>query len=236
MKTSWNLERCSRSYVFGLWSLDSSWGRGRVSWRLETFLDFGFRTILMFFFFRPAQLLLLLPPRLLPSLVFLFLFLFIFIFIFIIFIFAAESWHWSFLPSGRGAIMALYDSASAVGGRLPHWHDSRVVDWLLKAQSLQEGWRIPLVYRIPMYVYVRIAWAASFCSLRVARVCEAEGIPPSRWFKFQVPSCGSESALPVTAAHRRRRVIHMYHGARLMPVIGPVVWLLSSSGYCMYGY
>lgn len=182
MKTSWNLERCSRSYVFGLWSLDSSWGRGRVSWRLETFLDFGFRTILMFFFFsgRSAPSSSSSPPASFPC------FLFLFIFIIIIFIFAAESWHWSFLPNGRGAIMALYDSASAVGGRLPHWHDSRVVDWLLKAQSLQEGWRIPLVYRIPMYVYVRIAWAASFCSLRVARVCEAEGIPPSRWFKFQV--------------------------------------------------
>lgn len=187
MKTSWNLERCSRSYVFGLWSLDSSWGRGRVSWRLETFLDFGFRTILMFFFFFGplSSFFFLLPACFLP-LFFVFVFVFVYIYIFYFLFLHAESWHWSFLPSGRGAIMALYDSASAVGGRLPHWHDSRVVDRLLKAQSLQEGWRIPLVYRIPMYVYVRIAWAASFCSLRVARVCEAEGIPPSRWFKFQV--------------------------------------------------
>lgn len=90
MKTSWNLERCSRSYVFGLWSLDSSWGRGRVSWRLETFLDFGFRTILMFFFFRPAQLLLLLPPRLLPSLVFCFCFCFCF-YLYLLFLFLQQN-------------------------------------------------------------------------------------------------------------------------------------------------
>lgn len=232
MKTRWSLERCSISYVFGLWSLDSSWGRGRVSWRLKTFLDFGFRTILMFFFFGPLSSFFFLPACFLP-LFFVFCFCFC-LYLYLLFLFLhAESWHWSFLPSGRGAIMALYDSASAVGGRLPHWHDSRVVDWLLKAQSLQEGWRIPLVYRIPIYVYVRIAWAASFCSLRVARVCEAEGIPPSRWFKFQVagPSRHCQSR-----QHIRVGVLHMYHGARLMPVIGPVVWLLSSSGYCMYGY
>lgn len=208
MKTSWNLERCSRSYVFGLWSLDSSWGRGRVSWRLETFLDFGFRTILMFFFFsaRSAPSSSSSPPASFPC--FLFLFLFLFIFIFIIFIFAVESWHWSFLPSGRGAIMALYDSASAVGGRLPHWHDSRVVDRLLKAQSLQEGWRIPLVYRIPTYLCVRQNCLGSFvllfasCSSLWSRRDSSESL-------IQVPNCGSESALPVTAAHPSRRTTYV---------------------------
>lgn len=133
MKTRWSLERCSRSYVFGLWSLDSSWGRGRVSWRLKTFLDFGFRTILMFFFFRAAQLLLLLPPRLLPSLVFCFLFLFLFIFIFIIFIFACRIMTLEF-PSKRtgcdhGPIRL------GVGGR---W-SSAALAWFKSCRLIVEG-------------------------------------------------------------------------------------------------
>lgn len=235
MKTSWNLERCSRSYVFGLWSLDSSWGRGRVSWRLETFLDFGFRTILMFFFFsaRSAPSSSSSPPASFPCFLFLFLFLFIFIFI-IIFIFACRIMTLEF-PSKRtgcdhGPIRL------GVGGR---W-SSAALAWFKSCRLIVEGSvalrRLKDSARLShTYLCVCQNCLGSFvllfasCSSLWSRRDSSESL-------IQVPSCGSESALPVTAAHRRRRVIHMYHGARLMPVIGPVVWLLSSSGYCMYGY